>query len=39
MMDAIVQVAMVQTVARRLDGNRRAVLVVIDEAHHAVAGT
>ena len=39
MMDAIVQVAMVQTVARRLDKIAAPDLVVIDEAHHAVAGT
>jgi superfamily II DNA or RNA helicase len=37
--DDLVQVGMVQTVARRLDSIPEPTLVVIDEAHHAVAGT
>lgn len=39
MTDDIVQVAMVQTLARRLDRVQPPALLVIDEAHHAVAGT
>lgn len=35
----LVQVGMVQTVARRLDTLTEPTLLVIDEAHHAVAGT
>ena len=34
-----VQVAMVQTLARRLDVVEEPTLLVVDEAHHAVAGT
>jgi DNA repair protein RadD len=34
-----VQVAMVQTLARRLDLVEEPALLVVDEAHHAVAGT
>jgi superfamily II DNA or RNA helicase len=37
--DDLVQVAMVQTLARRLDNALEPRLLVIDEAHHAVAGT
>ncbi len=37
--DDIIQVGMVQTVARRLDLLQEPHLLVIDEAHHAVAGT
>lgn len=37
--DAPVQVGTVQTVARRLDRLERFDFVVLDEAHHAVAGT
>jgi superfamily II DNA or RNA helicase len=39
MTDDPVQVAMVQTVARRLDAIPAPALLVIDEAHHAIAGT
>jgi superfamily II DNA or RNA helicase len=39
MSDGLVQVAMVQTLARRLDRVPEPGLVVIDECHHAVAGT
>jgi superfamily II DNA or RNA helicase len=39
MTDLPVQVAMVQTLARRLDTIPEPQLLVIDEAHHAVAGT
>jgi superfamily II DNA or RNA helicase len=35
----LVQVGMVQTVARRLGRLTEPALLVIDEAHHAVAGT
>jgi len=35
----LVQVAMVQTVARRLEAIPAPALLVIDEAHHSVAGT
>jgi superfamily II DNA or RNA helicase len=34
-----VQIGMVQTVARRLDRIAEPALLVVDEAHHAVAGT
>ncbi len=37
--DDIIQVGMVQTVARRLNQLQEPHLLVIDEAHHAVAGT
>ena len=37
--DDLVQVGMVQTVARRLDAIPAPTLLVIDECHHAVAGT
>jgi superfamily II DNA or RNA helicase len=37
--DDLVQVGMVQTVARRLADIAEPALLVIDEAHHAVAGT
>jgi superfamily II DNA or RNA helicase len=37
--DAVVQVASVATLVRRLDRLHGIDLVVIDEAHHAVAGT
>jgi superfamily II DNA or RNA helicase len=36
---ALVQVAMAQTLARRLDRLKGVQLLVIDEAHHAVAPT
>lgn len=39
MTDDLVQVAMVQTLARRLDRVVQPNLLVIDEAHHGVAGT
>lgn len=39
MTDDPVQVAMVQTLARRLDRVRRPALLVVDEAHHGVAGS
>ncbi len=39
MTDDVVQVAMVQTLARRLDRATAPALLVIDECHHAVAGT
>jgi DNA repair protein RadD len=39
MTDDMVQVGMVQTVALRLDDIPAPALLVIDEAHHAVAGT
>jgi DNA repair protein RadD len=39
MTDDLVQVGMVQTVARRLGAIPAPALLVIDEAHHAVAGT
>jgi DNA repair protein RadD len=39
MTDDLVQVGMVQTVARRLEAISEPTLLVIDEAHHAVAGT
>jgi superfamily II DNA or RNA helicase len=39
MTDDLVQVGMVQTVARRLVAISEPTLLVIDEAHHAVAGT
>ena len=39
MTDDLVQVGMVQTVARRLEAIPAPALLVIDEAHHAVAGT
>lgn len=39
MTDDLVQVAMVQTLARRLDRVPPPKLLVIDECHHAVAGT
>jgi DNA repair protein RadD len=39
MTDDLVQVAMVQTLARRLEGIAPPALLVVDEAHHAVAGT
>jgi DNA repair protein RadD len=35
----LVQVGMVQTVARRLEAIPAPALLVVDEAHHAVAGT
>ncbi|ACI52220.1 type III restriction protein res subunit [Gluconacetobacter diazotrophicus PA1 5] len=35
----LVQVASVQTLARRLDALPRFDLIIMDEAHHAVAGT
>jgi DNA repair protein RadD len=37
--DDLVQVGMVQTVARRLEALQEPALLVIDECHHAVAGT
>jgi superfamily II DNA or RNA helicase len=37
--DDLVQVCMVQTVARRLEALPAPALVVIDECHHSVAGT
>ena len=37
--DELVQVGMVQTVARRMEAIPAPVLLVIDECHHAVAGT
>jgi DNA repair protein RadD len=37
--DDLVQVGMVQTIARRLDTIQAPALVVIDECHHSVAGT
>ena len=37
--DDLVQVGMVQTVARRLETIPAPALLVVDEAHHAVAGT
>jgi DNA repair protein RadD len=37
--DELVQVGMVQTIARRLDTIPAPGLLVLDEAHHAVAGT
>jgi DNA repair protein RadD len=37
--DDLVQVGMVQTIARRLDTIPAPALLVIDECHHAVAGT
>ena len=39
MTDDLVQVGMLQTVARRLEAIPAPALLVIDEAHHAVAGT
>ena len=39
MTDHPVQVAMIQTLARRLDKITRPDLLVVDEAHHGVAGT
>lgn len=39
MTNDIVQVAMIQTLARRLDRVPAPALLVIDECHHAVAGT
>jgi DNA repair protein RadD len=36
--DKLVQVASVQTLARRLDQLPEAALVIVDECHHAVAG-
>ena len=39
MTDDLVQVGMVQTVARRLEAIPAPALLVIDECHHAVAGT
>jgi superfamily II DNA or RNA helicase len=36
--DDLVQVGMVRTVVRRLDGLPAPALLVLDEAHHAVAG-
>ena len=39
MTDDLVQVAMVQTLARRLDRVQEPALLVVDEAHHGVAGT
>ena len=39
MTDHLVQVGMVQTVARRQEAIPAPTLLVIDEAHHAVAGT
>ena len=39
MTDDLVQVGMVQTVARRLGAIHAPALLVIDEAHHAIAGT
>jgi DNA repair protein RadD len=39
MTDQLVQIGMVQTVARRLDTITEPKLLIIDEAHHAVAGT
>jgi DNA repair protein RadD len=39
MTDDLVRVGMVQTVARRLETIPAPALLVIDEAHHAVAGT
>lgn len=38
MTDNPVQVGMVQTVARRLDRMKAPKLIVVDEAHHSVAG-
>lgn len=37
--DPLVQLAGVQTLARRLDDVAKPKLIVVDEAHHAVAGT
>jgi superfamily II DNA or RNA helicase len=37
--DDLVQVGMVQTIARRLETIQAPALVVIDECHHSVAGT
>ena len=37
--DDIIQVGMIQTLARRLDQVSEPKLLVVDEAHHAVAGT
>jgi DNA repair protein RadD len=37
--DDLVQVAMVQSIARRLETIQAPALVVIDESHHSVAGT
>jgi DNA repair protein RadD len=37
--DDLVQVGMVQTVAHRLDAIQAPALLVLDECHHAVAGT
>lgn len=39
MTDSPVQVGMIQTIARRLDRLTRPHLLVVDEAHHAVAGS
>ena len=39
MTDDLVSVAMIQTLARRLDQVPQPALLVIDEAHHGVAGT
>lgn len=39
MTDDMAQVAMVQTAARRVDRIAKPALIVVDEAHHAVAGS